>query len=191
MSWRDGRDSCTCSCTLTGLPAQIPTELRRGSANKTQTVILEVPTCLTPHILTILRHKERAPVPSTLFIITYTIILYYTFLYCYTILCCMFPPLLGVLSRYLYLLYIYLIITISLYDIRAHTYTHARARARTHTHTHDGSIIYMIFHISHEYGHAHTHAHVRAYICITHWQHVTHITHRTHTHNRDNHAFYY
>lgn len=52
MSWRDGRDSCTCSCTLTGLPAQIPTELRRGSANKTQTVILEVPTCLTPHILT-------------------------------------------------------------------------------------------------------------------------------------------
>lgn len=42
MNWHDGRDSCTCRCTPTGLPAQIPTELRRGSANKTQTVILEV-----------------------------------------------------------------------------------------------------------------------------------------------------
>lgn len=59
MSWRDVRDSCTCSCTLTGLPAQIPTELRRGSANKTQTVILEVPTCLTPHILTIPLKKKK------------------------------------------------------------------------------------------------------------------------------------
>lgn len=53
MNWLDGRDSCTCSCTLTGLPAQIPTELRRGSANKTRTVILEVPTCLNQNILTI------------------------------------------------------------------------------------------------------------------------------------------
>lgn len=131
MSWRDGRDSCTCSCTLTGLPAQIPTELRRGSANKTQTVILEVPTCLTPHILTIPRKRNKKgnnwitpfflllppppsfqpnprPAPRWL----YTYILFLLHWYCYTIhyVAC-FHPVSGI-SRSIIIIY---------------TFTHAHA----------------------------------------------------------------
>lgn len=35
MSWRDARDSCTCSSTRTGRHARTPLAARRGSANKT------------------------------------------------------------------------------------------------------------------------------------------------------------
>lgn len=90
MSWRDGRDSCTCSSTLTGLPAQIPTELRRGSANKTQTVILEVPTCLNS------THSYNPPIVILL-------LLHY---YCYTTLCCMFYPSRALSVGYIILYYI-------------------------------------------------------------------------------------
>lgn len=115
MNWRDVRDSCTCSCTLTGLPAQIPTELRRGSANKTQTVILEVPTCLIPHILTMppapktppkktrppLKHPPLNPLFSNV-----TIILLLLHYYCYTtLLCCMFSPVLGVSRSNIIIIY--------------------------------------------------------------------------------------
>lgn len=126
MSWRDGRDSCTCSCTLTGLPAQIPTELRRGSANKTQTVILEVPTCLIHTFLQSPRHEERAPAPSTLFIITYILLYYIIHSYIATLyyVAC-FLPVLGVLGRYLYYIYLYIYMYIYLIMTILLLYTHA------------------------------------------------------------------
>lgn len=127
MSWRDGRDSCTCSCTLTGLPAQIPTELRRGSANKTQTVILEVPTCLTPHILTIPIMKREPPRPLQPLIITYTIILLYILIATLHYVAC-FPPVLGVLGRYIilyiYYIYDYIIIIIIIHTRNTFIYTY-------------------------------------------------------------------
>ena len=116
MSWRDGRDSCTCSCTLTGLPAQIPTELRRGSANKTQTVILEVPTCLTPHILTI---------PPLLYYCYYITIATLHYVAC-------FNPSRGSLGRIL--LYIF-----------KHKQTRTFTRAHIHTFCHTHIYIYIYY----------------------------------------------
>lgn len=90
MNWLDERDSCTCSCTLIGLPAQIPTELRRGQdANKTQTVILEVLTMPRPHTFfqpsTLSIHPtsppDRPPARSPAF--PFLPIIYYILFTCY------------------------------------------------------------------------------------------------------------
>lgn len=172
MSWRDGRDSCTCSCTLTGLPAQIPTELRRGSANKTQTVILEVPTCLIHTFLQSPRHEERAPAPSTLFIITYILLYYIIHSYIATLyyVAC-FLPVLGVLGRYLYYIYLYIYMYIYLIMTILLLYTHAYIYVHIYIYIYIykcDSIIYMVFYINREYRRAHTHAHVRAYISALH-----------------------
>lgn len=44
MNWPGGSDSCTCSSTLIGRPAQTPTAARRGSASKSP--MMEVPDTL-------------------------------------------------------------------------------------------------------------------------------------------------
>lgn len=165
MSWRDGRDSCTCSCTLTGLPAQIPTELRRGSANKTQTVILEVPTCLTPHILTISVIKREPPRPLHPFIITYTIILLYILIATLRYVAC-FPPVLGVLGRYIiYILYIWLTIIIIL-NYYYYTHTHIRS----YIHICDSIIYWSLF--THRIA-SKTGVHVGMRTCVPMYLHYT------------------
>jgi len=144
MSWRDGRDSCTCSCTLTGLPAQIPTELRRGSANKTQTVILEVPTCLSLHAFLRFsppRHKgKRAPPPppphSLLYIYYYIIILFAT-LY---IMLHVSPPIFRGFGSiyylyiyiYIYTYYIYITIYMTIYVLLYHIHVHVHMHIRSY-----------------------------------------------------------
>lgn len=182
MSWRDGRDSCTCSCTLTGLPAQIPTELRRGSANKTQTVILEVPPYASLHTFLqsppFCREKRETlplnPFHIPLHYITYILLYYIIHSYCYTLhyVAC-FSPILGVLGRYIIYIIIYVIIHI--YEL----YIFLLYITHTHTHLHEYItfiyilnviLLYYIYlydltHITNrECGHAHTHAHVRAYV---------------------------
>lgn len=133
MNWLDGRDSCTCSCTRTGPRAQIPTELRRGSANKTQTVILEVltmprstqffyanffstslftPCTLTPALIYYILLSLYFNIKFFSLLITLFIYIYiFTYIFIFYTMYIMLHvfPVSGVLGWYVYLLYCHII----------------------------------------------------------------------------------